>query len=223
MTSEEVPRANSIALNDEDEKQFREFLSNIPKFNRVVGEFSRMMDEGQLDSLSQGLAAVRFLREGLNDESVENMAASASDMLAMWRQYSSMLASMETITALNKLMRLERDGALDAVIDAAYVIKFLRDGLNDEALTNISDIISQMLSRWHTTQHLLGMVSSPAVSRMLSTLTDESVMERLESAPPKKGGMSLLSMSDPDLRKGMGVLFEMLKILGEEFGGDGKK
>ena len=223
MTSEDVPRANSIALSDEDEKQFREFLSNIPKFNRVMGEFSRMMDEGQLDSLSQGLEAVRFLKDGLNDESVENMASSAGDILSTWRRYSSVLGSAETLTALDKVLRLERDGALDAVVDAAYILKFLRDGLNDEALTNISEIVSQMLSRWHTTQHLLGMVSSPAVTRVLGTLTDENVMERLESAPPRKGGMSLLSMSDPDVRKGMGVLFEMLKIIGEEFGGDGKK
>ncbi len=297
LSSENAESARSIALSVDDEKQVRDFISNIPRFNSVMSEFSRMMDEGQIDALSQALAAVRFLKEGLNDEAIEslskmggsfmeaasaistppakkvlesvsaegnelsslveqigrmhrdgvfdavvnasyalkflkdglndeaieNIATNLTEMLAIWRQYSSLLSSPEFVTSLTKFTRLERDGAIDAVIEWAYVLKFLRDGLNDEATSNIASILSQMLTQWNSLHKLIEMMTSPTAERVIRVLTDQSIEARLESATPRKGGMSLLSLSDPDVRKGVGVLFELLKILGEEFREDGKK
>ncbi len=296
MTSENTDRARSIALSADDEKQVRDFISNIPRFNSVMNEFSRMMDEGQIDALSQALAALRFLKEGLNDEAiesiskmggsfveaasaissvparkviesvstegnelsqlieqmgrmhrdgvfdavvnaayalkflkdglndeaVENLATTMSEMLTMWRQYSSTLSNPEFVSTLAKISKLERDGAIDAVVDSAYVLKFLRDGLNDEALTNIASIMSQMLTQWNSLHKLIDMMTSSTADRIFKVLTDEDIEKRLEAATPRKGGMSLLSLSDPDVRKGMGVVFEMLKIIGEEFREDGQ-
>ncbi len=296
LTSENTDRARSIALSADDEKQVRDFISNIPRFNSVMNEFSRMMDEGQIEALSQALAALRFLKEGLNDEAiesiskmggsfveaasaissvparkviesvstegnelsqlieqmgrmhrdgvfdavvnaayalkflkdglndeaVENLATTMSEMLTMWRQYSSTLSNPEFVSTLAKISKLERDGAIDAVVDSAYVLKFLRDGLNDEALTNIASIISQMLTQWNSLHKLIDMMTSSTADRIFKVLTDEDIEKRLEEATPRKGGMSLLSLSDPDVRKGMGVVFEMLKIIGEEFREDGQ-
>lgn len=297
LSSEGADRERSIALSVDDEKQVREFIANIPRFNRVMSEFSRMIDEGQIDALSHVLAALRFLKEGLNDESVEslsrmsggfmelastlstgdarkvidsvgaesselsalvgqigrmhrdgvfdsvvnaayalkflkdglndeaveNMATSMAEMMAVWRQYSSLVANRELVTALSRLAGLERDGALEAVVEGAYMLKFLRDGLNDEAMTNLSGILSQMLTQWNSFHHLIAMLTSPAGERIFRMLTDETLEKRLESAAPRKGGMALLSLGDPSVRKGMGVMFEILKVLGEEFGEDGKK
>ncbi len=297
MTSENADSGKSIALSAEDEKQVRDFISNIPRFNSVMNEFSRMMDEGQIDALSQALAALRFLREGLNDEAiesiskmggsfveaasaissvparkviesvgtegnelsqlieqmgrmhrdgvfdavvnaayalkflkdglndeaVENIATTMSEMMAMWRQYSSTLSNPEFVATLAKISKLERDGAIDAVVDSAYVLKFLKDGLNDEAMTNIASIMSQMLTQWNSLHKLIEMMTSPTAERLFNVLTDETIEKRLEEATPRKGGMSLLSLSDPDVRKGMGVVFEMLKIIGEEFREDDQK
>ncbi len=297
LTSENADSGKSIALSAEDEKQVRDFISNIPRFNSVMNEFSRMMDEGQIDALSQALAALRFLREGLNDEAiesiskmggsfveaasaissvparkviesvgtegnelsqlieqmgrmhrdgvfdavvnaayalkflkdglndeaVENIATTMSEMMAMWRQYSSTLSNPEFVATLAKISKLERDGAIDAVVDSAYVLKFLKDGLNDEAMTNIASIMSQMLTQWNSLHKLIEMMTSPTAERLFNVLTDETIEKRLEEATPRKGGMSLLSLSDPDVRKGMGVVFEMLKIIGEEFREDDQK
>ena len=296
LTSENTDRERSIALSADDEKQVRDFISNIPRFNSVMNEFSRMMDEGQIEALSQALAALRFLKEGLNDEAiesiskmggsfveaasaissvparkviesvstegnelsqlieqigrmhrdgvfdavvnaayalkflkdglndeaVENIATTMSEMLTMWRQYSSTLSNPEFVSTLAKISKLERDGAIDAVVDSAYVLKFLRDGLNDEALTNIASIISQMLTQWNSLHKLIDTMTSSTADRIFRVLTDEGIEKRLEEATPRKGGMSLLSLSDPDVRKGMGVVFEMLKIIGEEFREDGQ-
>lgn len=296
MSSENAEGAKSLALTDEDEKQVREFIANIPRFNSVMNEFSKMMDEGQIDALSHALAALRFLKEGLNDEAVEslsamggkfmelasslssgssrkvldtlnteggelsqlleqvgkmhrdgvfdsvvsaayalkflkdglndeaveNISSSVGEMMATWRQYSSLVSNKELVTALTRVGDMERDGALEAVVEAAYVMKFLRDGLNDEALTNLASLLSQLLTQWNSLHHLIAMMSSPTAGRMLRMLTDENIENRLENAAPRKGGMSLLSLGDPDVRKGMGVLFEMLKIMGEEFKGDEK-
>ncbi len=296
LTSENTDRERSIALSADDEKQVRDFISNIPRFNSVMNEFSRMMDEGQIEALSQALAALRFLKEGLNDEAiesiskmggsfveaasaissvparkviesvstegnelsqlieqigrmhrdgvfdavvnaayalkflkdglndeaVENIATTMSEMLTMWRQYSSTLSNPDFVSTLAKISKLERDGAIDAVVDSAYVLKFLRDGLNDEALTNIASIISQMLTQWNSLHKLIDTMTSSTADRIFRVLTDEGIEKRLEEATPRKGGMSLLSLSDPDVRKGMGVVFEMLKIIGEEFREDGQ-
>ncbi len=280
-----------MSLNTEEEKQVREFISNIPRFNSVMKEFSTMMNEGQMEALSQALAALRFLKDGLNDESVEslsklggkltdvasaisseqsmavigslntesrelselirdigrmhrdgvfeavmnaayalkflkdglndeaveNISSNMADMLSISRQYSPLLMGGELPSVLATVSRLERDGALEAIVDAAYVIKFLRDGLNDEALSNIASLLSELLTQWHSLHNLIDTLSSPAARRVFSALADESLEQRLENAPPRKGGMSLLSLSDPDVRKGFGVVFELLKAFGQEF------
>ncbi|MBX8632545.1 MAG: DUF1641 domain-containing protein [Thermoplasmata archaeon] len=282
-----------VSLSAEEERQLREFLANLPRFNALVNNFSRMEEEGQIDALSAALAAVRFfkdglndeaieslasaagriaeaaaaissessmsalksletegesvsdllkqisamqkdgvfeslvsasyalkfLRDGLNDEAVENIASNLSEMLSLLRQYSALLSSGELVSALETLSRMQRDGTIEALADAAYVLKFLRDGLNDEALSNIASIFSQLLSQWNSLHGLIDMMSSPIAARVIRAITDESIEERLEAAQPKKGGMSLLSLSDPDVKKGVGVVFELLKIIGEEFGG----
>lgn len=297
MTSENADSGKGLALSGDDERQVRDFIANIPKFNSVMGELSRMMDEGQIEALSHALAALRFvkeglndeaveslskmggtlievasslsstesrkmlqsvsnesselsslveqigkmhrdgvfeavvsaayaikfLRDGLNDEAVENAATSLSDMMAVWRQYSSIVTNPELMAALTKVSKMERDGALEAVIEGAYVMKFLRDGLNDEALTNITTMFAEILRHWHELHHLLDLMSSPTAERVLRMLSDEQVIDRLEQATPRKGGMSMLTLSDPDMRKGMGVVFELLRVIGEEFKTDGKK
>jgi uncharacterized protein YjgD (DUF1641 family) len=283
----------SLSLSAEEERQLHEFLANLPRFNAFVNNFSRMEEEGQIDALSTALAAVRFfkdglndeaieslssaagriaeaaaavsseksmsalksletegegisellkqisvmqrdgvfeslvsasyalkfLRDGLNDEAVENIASSLSEMMSLLKQYSSLLSSGELVSTLETLSRMQRDGTIDALADVTYVLKFLKDGLNDEALSNIASILSQLLSQWNSLHGLIDMMFSPIAARVIRAITDESIEERLEAAQPKKGGMSLLSFSDPDVKKGVGVIFELLKIIGEEFGG----
>ncbi|MBX8636760.1 MAG: DUF1641 domain-containing protein [Thermoplasmata archaeon] len=291
MSGESTEGVRGLTLNAEEEKQVREFIANIPSFNSVMKEFSTMVNEGQIEAMSQALAALRFLKDGLNDEAIEslsklggrltdvasaasseqsmavigslssegkelselikdigrmhrdgvfdsvvsaayalkflkdglndeaieNIASGMADMLSISKKYSSLLSGEELPSALATVSRLERDGALDALVDAAYIIKFLRDGLNDEALSNIASLLSELLRQWHSLHNLIDMLSSPVATRVFNTLTDESLEQRLEKAPPRKGGMSLLSLSDPDVRKGFGVVFELLKIFGQEF------
>ncbi len=297
MSDENTESVKGLSLSADEEKQIRDFIVNMPRFNSVMNEFSRMMDEGQIDALSQSLAALRFLKDGLNDEAVEslsrlggkltdvasavsseqsmgvisslssegnelsdlirqigrmhrdgvfdsvinaayalkflkdglndeaveNISSTLGEMLVIFKQYSPILSSSEMQSTLAVISRLQRDGALDAMVDAAYVLKFLRDGLNDEALSNLASLLSQLLTQWHSLHNLIDMMSSPVANRVFSTLTDESLEQRLEKSPPRKGGMSLLSLSDPDVRKGMGVVFELLKVFGEEFGDENSK
>ena len=292
MTGENTQSANSaLTLSAEEEKQVHEFIANLPRFNSVMKQFSSMADEGQMETLSQALAALRFLRDGLNDEAIEsisklggkltdaaslmsseqsvavlgslsaegkelselvrdlgrmqrdgvfeavmnaayalkflrdglndeaieNISSGMAEMLSVSKQYSQLLAGGELSSALATVSRLERDGALGTLADAAYVLKFLKDGLNDEALSNISSLLSELLAQWRSLRGLIETLTSPAAGRVLRVLADESLAERLENAPPRKGGMSLLSLSDPDVRKGFGVVFELLKAFGQEF------
>ena len=192
------------------------------ELSMLIEQIGRMHRDGVFDAVVNAAYALKFLKDGLNDEAVENLATTMSEMLTMWRQYSSTLSNPEFVSTLAKISKLERDGAIDAVVDSAYVLKFLRDGLNDEALTNIASIISQMLTQWNSLHKLIDMMTSSTADRIFKVLTDEGIEKRLEDATPRKGGMSLLSLSDPDVRKGMGVVFEMLKIIGEEFREDGQ-
>jgi uncharacterized protein YjgD (DUF1641 family) len=297
LSSENTESVKGLSLSADEEKQIRDFIVNMPRFNSVMNEFSRMMEEGQIDALSQTIAALRFLKDGLNDEAVEslsrlggkltdvasaisseqsmgvinsfssegnelselvrqigkmhrdgvfdsvinaayafkflkdglndeaveNISSTLGEMLVIFKQYSPILSSSEMQSTLATISRLQRDGALDAMVDAAYVLKFLRDGLNDEALSNLASLLSQLLTQWHSLHNLIDMMSSPVANRVFRTLTDESLEQRLEKSPPRKGGMSLLSLSDPDIRKGMGVVFELLKAFGEEFGDENSK
>ncbi|MCL5678042.1 MAG: DUF1641 domain-containing protein, partial [Candidatus Thermoplasmatota archaeon] len=288
-------KERGFVLDTAEEKLLHDFITDLPKFNSVMTEFKKLVDEGQLEALSHVLAAVRGMREGLNDEAVESVSRTASrllelasalssddtlrladtlrrdsselaetidllgrmqregvlenlasagyvlravreglnddaienlfgsltEVMSFWKQYSSLLTGEEITSVLSKLARIEREGVLDTLLDGAYVLKSFRDGMNDESAANLSELFSEVLAHWRDVQALLNAASSPVLRRMLAVLSSDSLMKQLENAPAKKGGLSLLSPSDPDIRKGLGVIFELLRVIGEEFSRDG--
>ncbi|MEM4912210.1 MAG: hypothetical protein QXJ81_05245, partial [Metallosphaera sp.] len=47
--------------------------------------------------------------------------------------------------ALKKVNELKESGALDAIVNSAYVVKTFRDMLNDEAIQSLGNIVSSLL------------------------------------------------------------------------------
>lgn len=280
----------TITLSKEDVVQFKSFISRLPSVNAIINQIQNLTSDGQLESLSMALSALKSVKDALNDEAVQslattagkavelvsllshdssvkpltllkergddlyglllrlsqlqrdgvfesmgqaayalkasldalndeavsNLASTMSEAAAVWKNLSPLVSSSETASALNRLVRMEKEGVLSALEDAGYAVKSIKDSLNDEAMVNLATIVASALNIWRIMSPYVEAASRSPLPVMLEALTKEGLTERLENAKPRSG-MSILSPSDPDIRKGFGVLLEILKVIGSQF------
>jgi uncharacterized protein YjgD (DUF1641 family) len=187
-----------------------------PQVYALIDRLAQLERDGVFHSLGQAAYALKATMDALNDDSITNLASTVTDASALWRDMSPLLSSPELRSALNRLIKMEREGVLAAMEDVGYAVKSLRDSLNDEAMTNLASVVAGALNIWKLISPYVAAISRSPVPLMLKAMTGEGVTEQLAAAKPR-GGMSMLSPSDPDIRKGFGVLLELLKVIGSEF------
>jgi len=193
---------------------------NGEQLGQLLAKISQMQKDGVFESMSQAAYALKASMDALNEEAVTNLASTLSEAATMWRTLSPLLASTELTSALNRVVRMEREGVLAAIEDVGYAVKSLKDSLNDEAMVNLANTVADALNIWRTLSPYVERASRSPLPLMIQALSKEGLVEQLENAKPRSG-MSILSPSDPDIRKGFGVLLEMLKVIGSEFNKNG--
>ena len=193
---------------------------NGEQLGQLLAKISQMQKDGVFESMSQAAYALKASMDALNEEAVTNLASTLSEVATMWRTLSPLLASTELTSALNRVVRMEKEGVLAAIEDVGYAVKSLKDSLNDEAMVNLANTVADALNIWRTLSPYVERASRSPLPLMIQALSKEGLVEQLENAKPRSG-MSILSPSDPDIRKGFGVLLEMLKVIGSEFNKNG--
>jgi len=193
---------------------------NGEQLGQLLAKISQMQKDGVFESMSQAAYALKASMDALNEEAVTNLASTLSEAATMWRTLSPLLASTELTSALNRVVRMEKEGVLAAIEDVGYAVKSLKDSLNDEAMVNLANTVADALNIWRTLSPYVERASRSPLPLMIQALSKEGLVEQLENAKPRSG-MSILSPSDPDIRKGFGVLLEMLKVIGSEFNKNG--
>jgi len=118
---------------------------------------------------------------------------------------------------LNKVEELDRNGALDVAFDIAYVAKTLRDMLNDEAITHLSSYVSQFLEVYPKAMDFFEITLSNVPYRMMRAIASEEVKKTLESPPRVSLGGIIRLLSDPEIQRGLGVIFTVIRAIGKEF------
>nr|WP_252973125.1 DUF1641 domain-containing protein [Saccharolobus solfataricus] len=119
--------------------------------------------------------------------------------------------------ALKKVNELKESGALDAIVNSAYVVKTFRDMLNDEAITHLSSYVSQFLEVYPKALDFFEIAFSNVPYRMMRAIASEEVKKTLESPPKVSLGGIVRLLSDPEIQRGLGVIFTVIRAIGKEF------
>ena len=97
---------------------------------------------------------------------------------------------------------------LDTLAEILSTVKFLRNFMNDQMLHDISEVMSALFKLTNA------MASTDLIDIMERGLQDPELDKALLN-PPKVGTWGLImAMKDEEVRKGMGIMIELLKAIG---------
>ncbi|MCS7130345.1 MAG: DUF1641 domain-containing protein [Archaeoglobaceae archaeon] len=112
------------------------------------------------------------------------------------------------LSAIDKLVWLEKSGNLDAIIGFASLIKIFQDSLSDAVIDKISEILTN-----------LGLLSAKFTndrSLMLLNAIGDAIC-RCEKEPEPIGLLGIIkALRDPEVKKSIGTLLNIAKGLGKE-------
>ncbi|ACP47075.1 protein of unknown function DUF1641 [Sulfolobus islandicus Y.G.57.14] len=201
-------------------------LDKSSVINDLLARLEDMKNDGTLDVLMNSAYVVKTFRDMLNDEAIQSLGRYISNSLEIIKEIDddtlksikSTVKKMRLIeNVLNKVEELDRNGALDVAFDIAYVAKTLRDMLNDEAITHLSSYVSQFLEVYPKAMDFFEITLSNVPYRMMRAITSEEVKKTLESPPRVSLGGIIRLLSDPEIQRGLGVIFTVIRAIGKEF------
>jgi Uncharacterized conserved protein, COG2427 len=213
-------------LSDEKIAGLEKVLNRVDLLNSLLDRAESMQESGALDSLTSLTYAMKTLLDALHEETVSNLAAAAGSLIELGRAISreevkerllQLVDKMETISySLEKLDDLKKSGALDALIESAYLVKTMRDMLTDDSVSNLAGKISALVDLLPVLPELSKTLSSDAVETMLKATASPEVEEALHN-PPKVGYRALISsLRDEDMQRGLGFLLVLGKAVGKK-------
>jgi len=212
-----------------DEKKIDELAELVdltPALNEALKKVNELKESGALDAIVNSAYVVKTFRDMLNDEAIQSLGRYISNSLEIIKEIDddtlksikSTVKKMRLIeNVLNKVEELDRNGALDVAFDIAYVAKTLRDMLNDEAITHLSSYVSQFLEVYPKAMDFFEITLSNVPYRMMRAIASEEVKKTLESPPRVSLGGIIRLLSDPEIQRGLGVIFTVIRAIGKEF------
>ncbi|MFN3383526.1 MAG: DUF1641 domain-containing protein [Archaeoglobaceae archaeon] len=112
------------------------------------------------------------------------------------------------ISAIEKLVWLEKSGNLDAIIGFASLIKIFQDSISDTVVDRTSEILSNLglLSAKFTNDRALALLNAVG-----------DAICRCEKEPQPIGLIGLIkALRDPEVKKAIGMLVNIAKELGKQ-------
>lgn len=211
---------------NENSSQVKQIVDKAPVISDVLTRLDVMKNDGTLDTLINSAYAVKTFKDMLTDDALQNIATYASNLLEIMKELDydtlqSIKLSMKKLGTINsvleKVEELNNTGALDAAMNMAYAMKTLKDMLNDDALTHISAYMSQFLEAYPKAMKFLNIALSDVPSRIIKAVTSEEVKKEVEYPPQVSLGNLIKLMADPTIQRGLGVLFVLVRAIGNEF------
>ncbi|BFI74981.1 DUF1641 domain-containing protein [Sulfurisphaera ohwakuensis] len=214
---------SSVFLQNYD--KISETIRHIGVVNDLILKVKELNDSGALNALTDSAYMLKTLRDMLNDEAISNLATSISGLLelssAVYENYDHVMKVIKNIDVaseiLDKMKELKSSGALDAVFDATYFLKTLKDMLNDEAVANITTTLSLTLDFLPRGIEFLNHAMNPVFYNMVSSLTSPEAQKLLSNPPKITLGGLVAAFRDEDIQRGFGIFLTILKILGKNY------
>ncbi len=204
----------------------KQVLEKSSAISDLVNRLDQMRSDGTLDVLVNYAYIGKTMRDMLNDDAIQNLGKYVSNLLEIMKEMDdttihSIKRAMKRLNLVNnvleKVEELSNNGALDVALNLAYAAKTLRDMLNDEAITHISEYVSQFLEVYPKAMDFLEYTFSEVPYKIIRAMTSEEVKKGLESPPQVSIGGLIRLLSDPEVQRGLGVLFTLVRAIGKEF------
>lgn len=207
-----------------DSQKLAEIADRLEPLMQALPRMQEMKESGALDAAVNFSYTLKTLQDMLTDEAVANLSSASASLMELANALSRpevrdklvrITDNLEGVSYLaQKLDEMKRAGALDAILDIAYLVKTLKDMLTDEAVANLSGKLSSLLECLPQAIELFPLLSSKVVMSMAKAAGSEEVAKAAED-PPKVGFRSFLSsLGDEDTQRGMGVLMVLAKEVG---------
>ena len=99
---------------------------------------------------------------------------------------------------------------IDTIKELVHTTRLLQSFLNDQIVADASGLIAPLL-------RLLNAATTTDLIDVLERAMQEPDLDRAVANPPKVGGIFGLlgAMKDPDVQRGLGIMFALLKALGK--------
>jgi len=213
-------------FDDETISQMKHVVKKVSTINHVLTKVEELQNTGAMDALMDSAYALKTLKDMLNDEAMQNLAKYTSNLLELLREFDegtitslkSVIRRVRTVdSVLVKLEELESNGTLDVIFNLAYGAKTLKDMLNDEALVRIAGYLSTFLEAYPKAMEFFNIALGDVPYRIVKAISSEEVKKTLENPPQISLGGIIRQLSDPDVQRGLGVMFTILKYIGKEF------
>ena len=206
-------------------EELAEIIDQLPTLNEILKVITQLKESGSLDVLIDLSYSAKLVRDMLTDDVIENIASYISSLLELFPVFSSkrdsIMQLMNNLDVLSdlipKMKELKDSGALDAVFDATYFLKIMKDMLSDETIENLAALISSTLDLLPRGIDLINRFMNSTLYNIVNSLTSPEAQKMLAN-PPKVTLLGLISsFRDEDVQRGMGILITILKILGKNY------
>ena len=201
-------------------------IRNADALADIVKKIKVMKDDGTLDVIVNMSYSLKAMRDMLNDDAIQSLGKYVSNFLDLMKEIDdetihSMKSTIKKLklidNVLTKVEELDASGALDSAINLAYIAKTLRDMLNDEAITRIANYVSQFLEVYPKAMDFFEIALSEVPYKIARAMSSEEVKKSLESPPQVSLGGLIRLLSDPEIQRGLGVIFTIIRAIGKEF------
>lgn len=212
-------------LISENGNKFSEFIKHLDLVDELLHTLHQLKDSGALSAVIDSTYFLKTMRDMLNDEAIANISSSVSGLLELssmvYENYDHVVNVIRNMDVASELLmrvkELKASGALDAVFDVTYILKTLKDMLNEEAVSNLMTTLSLTLDFLPRGIEFLNHTMSPAIYNMFSSISSPEAQKLLSNPPKVSLGGLIAAFRDEDIQRGIGILLTILKILGKNY------
>jgi uncharacterized protein YjgD (DUF1641 family) len=216
-------------FDQEKVEQISRLMDNLHSLNDALSRLDELNRSGTLDVVISSMYALKTLKDMLNDDALHGIGEMISSLVELAKtatepevkvKLQSLLLKVSSLyEILGRVEELQRNGALDAVMDLAYALKTLKDMLNDDALHDLADKISVAVDFVARGHEFLDYINSPIFQVLGKVVTSEELRKSIQEPSPIGLGKLISSLRDPEVQRGLGVVLALLKGIGKNVGG----
>jgi|Deesub1362B_J571_1020462.scaffolds.fasta_scaffold00177_54 uncharacterized protein YjgD (DUF1641 family) len=156
------------------------------------------------DVMEALLSTVKVVMDAPTDTTIASVASTLEKLMLI--ADTAAKNSEEIVSAINKLIWLERSGTLDALISAGALIKIMQDSITDEVVARNAEMLANL-------GLIMSKLSDEKAMNMLNAMAD--AICRCEGDIKPAGFRELIkALRDEDVKKSLGMLLNLAKELG---------
>ncbi|BCU66772.1 hypothetical protein HS7_02090 [Sulfolobales archaeon HS-7] len=199
-------------------------LKGLEGIEMLTNKLRELTSSGALDVLVNMSYALKTLKDMLNDDAIQNIASYTSSLLELLKVMDDRtISSMKNVIVkfntlekvVSKLEELDKSGTLDTLMEMGYLVKTMRDMLNEDSLVNLATTLSTALEFLKGGKDFLDLFNSSLGRVVAEVAASDEMRKVIDNPTPYNLSRIIKALGDPDVQKGVGIMMTYLKLLGQ--------